>query len=83
MYVCVKRLDVSLLEGAMRMLWAHIKRDDSIVSMDQGSCISFSKGTFSPYLFCIKHIVHFCYQIVSIPPLSVGFFFVCFSFFEV
>lgn len=59
----------------------HTQRDDSIVFMDQGSCISFSKGTFSPYLFCIKHIVHFCYQIVSIPPLSVGFFFSSFFFF--
>lgn len=31
----------------------HIKRDDNIVFMDQGSCISFSKGTFFsiPFLY--------------------------------
>lgn len=34
--------------------------------MDQETCISFSEGTVSPYLFCIIHIVHFCYQIVYI-----------------
>lgn len=43
-----------------------------IVFMDQGSCISFSKGTFFSIPFCIKHIVHFCYQIVSTLPVSSG-----------
>lgn len=64
-----------------RWLWCcQMQRDthkcaDCIVFMDQGSCISFSKGTFFSIPFCIKHIVHFCYQIVSTVPLSLGFLF--------
>ena len=62
------------------MCCGHMQRDTlkcagCIVFMDQGSCISFSKGTFFSIPFCIKHIVHFCYQIVSTLPLSLGFVF--------
>lgn len=46
-------LDVLLLEGVRGCRGTHIKRDDNIVFMDQGSCISFSKGTFFsiPFLY--------------------------------
>lgn len=46
-------LDVLLLEGVWGCRGTHIKRDDNIVFMDQGSCISFSKGTFFsiPFLY--------------------------------
>ena len=46
-------LDVLLLEGVRGCRGTHMNRDDNIVFMDQGSCISFSKGTFFsiPFLY--------------------------------
>lgn len=46
--------------------------------MDQGYCVSFSKGTFFFSILCFfvsKHIECFCYQIVSVPTLSFYIFY--------
>lgn len=48
-----RRLDVLLWVGVRGCRGTLVKRDDNIVFMDQGSCISFSKGTFFsiPFLY--------------------------------